>query len=71
MPVCPRCDVAFLEGETHRCAAKPADRWLWPVAAVLYVVVWMVSGVRTPIDFAVDPVLWALVIAAFYRNRRS
>jgi hypothetical protein len=70
MPVCPRCDTAFLEGEDHRCRVKPSDAWLWPVAAVVYVVIWISTGSRALIDIAIDPVLWVLVIVAFYRNRR-
>lgn len=30
MPICPRCSIAYLDGEQHRCEASPS---LWPVAA--------------------------------------
>jgi hypothetical protein len=42
MPVCPRCDVVYLDGESHACVPKQSN-WL-AVVMVGGVLLWIASG---------------------------
>lgn len=45
MPVCPRCRIAFLDGEVHRCT-RPSRRAtvVWGALAALYVITYSVMS---------------------------
>jgi hypothetical protein len=48
MPVCARCGVAFIEGESHRCEPNGRSSSTWFVVAltffVLLIVLWSLLG---------------------------
>jgi len=39
MPVCPRCDVAFIDGESHTC--RPKDILRTPEEKVFRLLLWL------------------------------
>ena len=45
VPTCPRCKVAFLDGESHVCERKRRRGVIvWSFAAVAYGALWYASG---------------------------